>query len=491
LSWVGATLESKYRIDALVGEGGFGFVYRGTHLRLGKPVAVKFLRPDIAGDGDRRSKLLRRFETEGRLLYDLSRATVGVVQAHDLGIAVSPRGESTPFIVMEWLDGHTLSDELQKRPTWSVDDALDLLAPVLDALVVAHEMGIVHRDLKPSNLMLCRVGARASMKVLDFGIAQVVGSEGDRLVGTGAMNTRFFSMAYGAPEQFDPSLGPTGPWTDVYAFGLLVIEVVDGRRPYLAEDMQARIEALNLESRPMLRTVRSLDDVMRRVLAVDPRNRPCSAGELKRLLAKRHAVARSVDHPTIVGASRSPVASSPHLRWLWLLVALIPIVTLGMVFGPSSHKDVSEPIRTSTRVTDPQYDSDPQTLVSRWNDAQIKHDLDALQPFYAERVCYYQLDLAPVGIISRIHDFYAKPGASQRVNLSTVKVSSRSMERTRIDFQKSFSADGNSGTANGYLVLDRNLRIIAESDDIADRKLALERLAKKAPLDRCATAEAW
>jgi serine/threonine-protein kinase len=347
LGWVGATLESKYRIDALVGEGGFGFVYRGTHLRLGTSIAVKFLRPDVAGAGEEREKFLRRFVAEGRLLSDLSRATVGVVQAHDLGIATSPRGESTPFIVMEWLDGWTLADELARHPTRSLNAAIELLAPVLDALVIAHEMGIVHRDLKPANLMLCRVGKRTLMKVLDFGIAQVIGTKVDTLMGVGAMHTRIFSAAYAAPEQFDPSLGATGPWTDVYAFGLILIEVVDGPRTS-ADFAAARSEALNLEARPSLRSDRSLDDAMRRILAVDPRNRPRTAGELRDLLRKPPTpVITRVD--TMIEPPPKTVRPPPKRgrSIAWLLIVPAVLLLLGTA-GVVLYSIVSAPTCSGT-----------------------------------------------------------------------------------------------------------------------------------------------
>ncbi len=159
VGWAGSTLEGKYRIESRVGEGGFGLVYRGTDLRLGTAIAIKFLRSDLAIGPEEQRKFFRRFEREAKLLRRLSQATVGVVQAHDVGVATSPSGEATVFIVMEWVEGRTLADELCTRPRRTLVEALKLMAPVLDALAVAHEMGITHRDLKPSNLMLSRDGA--------------------------------------------------------------------------------------------------------------------------------------------------------------------------------------------------------------------------------------------------------------------------------------------------------------------------------------------
>ncbi len=304
LGWIGSTFASKYRIDAFAGEGGFGTVYRGKHLTLGKPIAVKFLKPERAPP-DQQKRFLKRFLAEGRLLHDLSRATAGVVQVLDLGAETSPAGEWLPYIVMEWIEGRTLADELDARPRRSVSEAVALLDPVLDALAVAHEMGIVHRDLKPANLMLCRIGGRDTIKVLDFGIAKVMGDSRDASTAvTDVDGLRAFSPAYAAPEQFEAGRGPTGPWTDVYALALILIEVVDGVRAHQGGHEDCRTRALDLEHRPALARDRSVDTVLRKALAVDRRNRYASAAELREAF---HALVPRANAPT----PRPSAPSSP------------------------------------------------------------------------------------------------------------------------------------------------------------------------------------
>ncbi len=499
LGWCGGTLEGKYRIDHLVGEGGFGYVYRGVHLQMQTPIAIKFLRPDVAGAGERRAKFLERFNAEGRVMQALSKATVGVVQAYDVGIATSPAGQETPFIAMEWLEGHTLADELRDRPSRSVEEALDLLAPVLDALAVAHEMNVVHRDLKPSNMMLCAVGKRATMKVLDFGIAKFIGDDTHVAVsGVGGTNTQVFSVAYGAPEQFDPSLRETGPWTDVYAFGLILIEVVDGRRPYAYEDERAKAEALDLENRPALKADRSLDNVMRRVMAVDPRNRPQSAGELRELLARnRVPFAPATEIEAAPETPRALVARAVPRPWrLALGVVAFALVTLSAgtliwqrVIPMKSSLPEEDVISDSTRLLLASGPVDVTSVLVRWNDAEMRRESTAVGALYADRVCFYTQDLSRDDGVRVLGEIFAKRPFTQSIDPASVRVWQRDATgRVRVEFDKMYATDGLPDATRAYLVLDANRKIIVEGDKRTDTNLKAK---GKVPEGRCHDAETW
>src|SRR5262249_47476287 len=177
--WVGATVEGKYRIDAVIGEGGFGVVYRAHHLGFEETVAFKCLRMPEVLVGEDRDRFFQSFLAEGRLLHRLSRSTAGIVQALDVGGAGSPKGVWTPYIILEWLDGPTPADELEERQKNKLGglpfaEAVELLEPAARALGVAHEQGVAHRDVKPANLFLADVAGRRTLKVLDFGIAKVI-----------------------------------------------------------------------------------------------------------------------------------------------------------------------------------------------------------------------------------------------------------------------------------------------------------------------------
>ncbi|HWA72215.1 MAG TPA: serine/threonine-protein kinase [Polyangiaceae bacterium] len=290
--WVGATLDGKYRVDAVVGQGGFGIVYRAHHLGFDQTVAIKCLRLPQTLNGAERDRFQETFLAEGRLLHQLSRATAGIVQALDLGAAVSPNKRWTPYLVLEWLDGRPLDRDFNERRAASLGgrtlkDAIELLGSAVRALAVAHAQGIAHRDIKPANLFITNVAGKHVLKVLDFGIAKVM-SESESVTRafeeTGA-STQAFTARYGAPEQFSRRYGATGPWTDVFALALVFVEAVTGAPALDGRDAtQLFVAAADTEHRPTLRahgyaTSDAVEAVLLRALAVDPRQRFASAGE--------------------------------------------------------------------------------------------------------------------------------------------------------------------------------------------------------------------
>ncbi|WP_437605776.1 bifunctional serine/threonine-protein kinase/formylglycine-generating enzyme family protein [Sorangium sp. So ce834] len=325
--WAGATIGGKYRLDAVVGEGGFGVVYRGHHLGFDEPVAVKCLKLLGSLAPAEREAFQRMLLNEGRLLHRLSRASAGIVQALDTGAAVSPSGEWTPYLVLEWLDGAPLDHDIAARRARGgaarpLAEAIALLAPAAHALEVAHAQGVAHRDIKPANLFLTDIGGRRTLKVLDFGIAKVLGelsSMTQAMAETGSA-LRAFTVHYGAPEQFHQRFGATGPWTDVFALALVLIEVASGSRALLGSDVtQLYIAATDPAFRPSLRGAgvsapEAVEAVLRRALAVEPRERYRTAGELwgaleAAMAAAVASVALAAD--ATAGAPPTPAALPP------------------------------------------------------------------------------------------------------------------------------------------------------------------------------------
>src|SRR4051794_21527796 len=175
----GTTIEGKYQVASVVGDGGFGVVYRGVHKGFGELIAIKCLKLPHALPEAERDGLLEQLREEGRLLHRLSKATSGIVQALDVGAFTTAAGVWVPYLVLEWLEGETLAEHLQKRKErgegpYPLAEAIQLLTPAARALAVAHQQKIAHRDVKPPNLFVISTAGQQTVKVLDFGIAKVL-----------------------------------------------------------------------------------------------------------------------------------------------------------------------------------------------------------------------------------------------------------------------------------------------------------------------------
>jgi formylglycine-generating enzyme required for sulfatase activity/serine/threonine protein kinase len=296
LNLVGTTVGEKYDIEAVVGEGGFGIVYRAMHRIWKQPVAIKCFKALMDVAPDVREGLLKDFIQEGALLTQLSGRTASIVQARDVGTLVTPSGAWVPYMVLEWLEGMTLEAMLEAErarlghdggAAWPIEKVMALLEPVAAALEVVHRRGIAHRDMKPANIfVLAPETDEMHVKVLDFGIAKVVQSAAEHgsFTKTGGHVTSF-TPAYGAPEQFSRAQGATGPWTDVYALALVMSEMLIGRPPLEGDDfIQLGMATANPNRRPTpgafgVHLAAGLEGVFQRALAVKTGDRFATAGE--------------------------------------------------------------------------------------------------------------------------------------------------------------------------------------------------------------------
>jgi len=330
--WVGHTIDGKFRVEEVVGEGGFGVVYRANHLGLGEQVAVKCLKiPNNLPDADR-ERFHQSFLEEGRLLRKLSRTTAAVVQALDVGAAASPSGAWTPYLVLEWLKGETLEDHVRARKQagktrLSLDEAFALLEPAAIALATAHEEGIAHRDVKPANLFLANVsglsadeGSVTTLKVLDFGIAKVIAENATltRALEQTGQTPSMFTPYYGAPEQFNRRFGATGPWTDVYALSLVMVELLSGKNPLEGDDVtQLYIATTDPTLRPTprargVRTSQAVEGVFQKALNIEPRGRYKTAREFWEALREALPAAIEEDAPGDPLPSTIPSSGALH-----------------------------------------------------------------------------------------------------------------------------------------------------------------------------------
>ncbi len=282
-------IDGRYRVDRLVGSGGFGTVYAGLALAIELPIAVKVLRAPGELSAPRRMQLLSSFVDEARILGRLRHD--GIVRTIDQGILQDGvSGEPTPYLVMEWAGDNSLRSLLRAHGALPLAQAWVLVERITAAVAHAHKSQIVHRDLKPNNVMLQpNDEGELSPRVIDFGIAKWF--DGEDLPGAGGTLTRTghtaFTPAYAAPEQI--ASARTGPWTDVHALGLLFTEMVTGRLPY-GDDDSAGLVAIDPQRPTPGRLgvdVGPFETVIERALALRPNERFADAGEL--LVALRAA----------------------------------------------------------------------------------------------------------------------------------------------------------------------------------------------------------
>jgi eukaryotic-like serine/threonine-protein kinase len=221
----GTVVAERYRIVDLLGRGGMGAVYRVEHVKLKKEMALKILRPEISKLDD----VAKRFEREAEAAARLDHPNI--ISVTDFGSTA----DGQLFLVMELLNGPSLAKTLAKDGAMPAPRALHIIRQVLSALQRAHSAGVVHRDLKPDNIVLVeREGERDVVKLLDFGIAKLVASDG-----TGEQLTRAGAI-FGTPQYFSPeqAMGePVDARADLYAAGVMMYEMLSGQRPFEAQSV--------------------------------------------------------------------------------------------------------------------------------------------------------------------------------------------------------------------------------------------------------------
>ncbi|HEY6555236.1 MAG TPA: protein kinase, partial [Vicinamibacteria bacterium] len=286
---IGKTI-AHYRATVRLGAGGMGEVYRATDARLGREVALKILRADIAKDADG----LARFEREARLLGSLQHSNIAVIH----GIEET---DGVRALVMELVEGGTLAERIAQGRL-PLEEALPLARQVAEALEYAHERGVIHRDLKPANVKVTPEGV---VKVLDFGLAKALTTEAAApkdasdsptlSVGSTAVGVIMGTAAYMSPEQ---ARGKTvDRRTDIWAFGCLLYEMLSGRRPFAGETVTDTLATV-IQTEPdwsalPSSTPAAVSQLVRRCLEKDAKRRLQAIGEARLLLEELTQVSAS------------------------------------------------------------------------------------------------------------------------------------------------------------------------------------------------------
>ncbi|MEV7421323.1 protein kinase [Streptomyces sp. NPDC091212] len=266
----GRVIGGRYELSTVIGQGGMGQVWTAYDQRLDRRVAVKLLRPDRMAAATAAEEMRRRFVRECRVTAQVDHP--GLVTVHDAG----SDGEDL-YLVMQYVEGADLADHLAEHDPYPWQWAVSVAAQLCAVLAAVHAVPIVHRDLKPRNVMVRPDG---SITVLDLGVASVIDRDTTRLTHTGSP---IGSPAYMAPEQ--AMGGAVGPYTDLYALGVLLHELLSGNVPFAGSTALGVLHR-HLHEPPLpVRRIRpetpeQLETLVLRLLAKDPQHRPSGAQEV-------------------------------------------------------------------------------------------------------------------------------------------------------------------------------------------------------------------
>ena len=329
-------IAGRFRIERQIGTGGMGAVYLATHLDLERPVAVKIIRPEFASDADVSDRFLREARTMAKLRHP------NAAMIFDAGNL--PDGRH--YIVMEFVEGETLSQALARQGRFSFTDAIDIATQICDVLEEAHRLGIIHRDLKPSNILLGKRG----VCVLDFGVAEVLASSAES---TATHASTGSGQLIGTPRYMSPEqcLGQrVGARSDLYSLGVLLYEMIAGRPPFVDPLQSALLVKQATAPAPPLPRLRqdiprSLALAVHSLLAKRPEDRPRTAAMAKMLLER--SLLRPEGPVAPADPMSSMVAAADAGRGLLFRVGaptiLVTIFSALLVWGYTGGQSATEP----------------------------------------------------------------------------------------------------------------------------------------------------
>ena len=347
----GRVLAGRYRVGALIGRGGMADVHVGTDSRLGRQVAIKILKPQLATDPAFRMRFRQEAQSAARMAHPT------IVRVFDAGeeTVVDPSGHEVqlPFIVMEYVDGRLLKDIVHEGPL-EPTAAVRIIDGVLTALEYSHRAGVVHRDIKPGNVMITTTG---QVKVMDFGIARAVSDSATTVAQTTAI---LGTAAYFSPEQ---AKGETvDARTDLYSTGVVLFEMLTGRPPFRG-DTPVAVAYQHVSERPVkpsslnTRVSPALDTVVMRALEKDRTKRYQSAAEFREevdlAVSGRLPVRREPDTATAIFSSTATGSFStselalrqltdddtmvrtqrrPPAIWIWSGIVAVVVIVVAVMY---------------------------------------------------------------------------------------------------------------------------------------------------------------
>jgi beta-lactam-binding protein with PASTA domain/predicted Ser/Thr protein kinase len=353
-------LGGRYQVGELLGYGGMAEVHKGRDLRLGRDVAIKMLRTDLARDATFQERFRREAQNSAALNHP------AIVAVYDTGEEISDAGEKHPFIVMEFVNGRTLKEVLAQEQRLQPRRALEIIADICAALEFSHRHGIIHRDIKPGNVMITQNG---QVKVMDFGIARALASGATTMTQTSAVigTAQYLSPEQARGESVDAR-------SDVYAAGCVLFELVIGHPPFVGDSpVSVAYQHVREEPRVPSSVNREIppdiDAIVLKALAKNPLNRYQSAQEMRadalRAVSGRPVMATPVmsqaETVAMTGGARQwqpqgattmqrPVPAAmagpdrPEGRSSWVMavvagLAVLVVVVLGVALAISKNND--------------------------------------------------------------------------------------------------------------------------------------------------------
>ena len=278
----GTLIDGKYRLEAMLGKGGMGIVWRAEHAHLHGSIAIKFLLDRFRA----KVQVIERFRQEASVMGELGHPNI--VRVYD----ISPASADMPYITMELLHQGSLRDHLKRNGgKIPADEAVELMDGVLSALIAAHKRGIVHRDIKPDNLMLATVRSfetdmnELQLKILDFGASLLLADTSDINTGEGIMGTPY----YMSPEQ--ASGAALDQRTDLYSTAVVLYEMISGKLPHMAQEVQSLVYLIACEEPTPISTyvpniTRPYREFFARALGIDRNTRFQTAEEMREALRR-------------------------------------------------------------------------------------------------------------------------------------------------------------------------------------------------------------
>lgn len=342
VSWVpdqGELIDDRYQLREVIGRGGMGVVYAAVDTKLMRPVALKFLDPDLVGNAEAVGRFQREALTAGRIGHE------NICDVRDMGTT----DEKAPYIVMELLEGQPLSRRFVDASRIPPMEAVEIVLQILSALDAAHEAGVIHRDLKPENVFLTTGGSdQLRVKLVDFGISKFLGEPGDlRLTKTGVV---MGSPYYMSPEQARGQ-GDVDQRSDLWAVGIILFEMLIGDLPFMGANYNEVMIRIVTERLPTPRDLfpdlpRSIEAVLIKALAKNRDKRfstarafahtlEAAADACEDELEKLSGMEIVAHHPPSEPSVEQKGSPAGRSKGIVLLVAgaVVLVVALGVVAG--------------------------------------------------------------------------------------------------------------------------------------------------------------